>query len=83
MKSLHTSFGGPKKKDNSFDGRISADKKGIAKRKQGKDKRKRDISFLTARNKHKRMKYSNDEAQNDRLFLERCKHLVRIASAGF
>ena len=46
-------------------------------------KRKRDRGFNTARNKHTKMKYSNDETENDQLFFERCKALVRLSRADF
>ena len=46
-------------------------------------KRKRDRGFNTARNKHTKTKYSNDETENDQLFFERCKALVRLSRADF
>ena len=48
-------------------------------RKQATTKRKRDRSFLTTRNKHKKMKYSKNESESDRIYLEKCEHLVRIS----
>ena len=39
----------------------------------------RDQGFITARNRHKRMKYSKIEKENDRLYLERCKTLMKLS----
>ena len=62
---------------------MHADNKKKPRRKPNRNKRKRDRAFITARNKHKRMKYSSNEATNDKKYLERCKHLVRISRADF
>jgi hypothetical protein len=55
----------------------------MPRRKKSSNKRKRDRSFITARNKHKKMKYSSDERTNDKKYLERCKYLVRLSRADF
>ena len=62
---------------------MQSDKKQIPRRKKSKKKRQRDKSFITARNKYKKMKYSKIESENDRLFLEKCKELVRISRTDF
>ena len=51
--------------------------------KSSKNSLKCGRAFKTARNKHKKMKYSTDEAENDRIYLERCKELVRIGRTEF
>ena len=62
---------------------MKSDVRNKPRRQPNKNKRLRDTSFLTARNKHKQMKYSPIEAENDRKYFERCKHLVRLARADF
>ena len=69
--------------EKRFDGKMKSDSKNLPRRKTNKNKRKRDRAFLTARNKHKKMKYSSNEEENDRKYLERCKHLVRLSKADF
>ena len=62
---------------------MKSDAKNAPRRKPSSNKRKRDRSFLTARNKYKRMKYSSNKAENDKKYFERCKHLVRLSKADF
>jgi hypothetical protein len=45
--------------------------------------RKRDRSFVTARNRHKRMKYSDTENLNDQIYFGKCQELVRISKEMF
>ena len=56
-------------------GRVQDFKDSKAAPKIRKNKRKANLAFTTAQNKHKRRKYSRNEEENDRLHFERCKQL--------
>ena len=47
-----------------------------------KNKWNANQAFTTARNKHKRRKYSRNEEENDCLYFKRCKQLVRLNKTG-
>lgn len=82
-KTLRSYATGCRDLERRFNGKMESDRRKIPRRPKGRKKRQRDKSFITARNKYKKMKYSKNEAGNDRLFLEKCKQLVRFARADF
>lgn len=82
-KTLRTYASGCQNLERRFNGKMESDRKQIPRRPKNKNKRQRDKSFKTAQRKYKKMKYSKIESENDRLFLERCKDLVRLSRADF
>ena len=54
-------------------------KEGAYPKQKNKKSRKIDRAFISARNKHKKRKYNQNEVENDKLYFEMCIVLMRIS----
>jgi len=82
-KTIFTWVEGCRLMEKQFKDRLSELEKGESPKKKNKNLRKRDRSFLTARNKHKRRKYSSNEDKNDQLFFDRCKENMKLSRESY
>ena len=69
--------------EKQFKDRLCELENGERPKQKNKNLRKRDRSFITVRNKHKKMKYSHDEKENDKIFFARCKALMQISREDY